>query len=419
MESESMTAEERKKQDEVIRADFPLLSGKYREVAYLDSAATSQKPRIVTLAEREFYEEYNANPLRGLYELSVEATDRYEEAREAVRRFIHAAYAEEIVFTRNCTEGLNLAAYAYAMNTIREGDEILVTILEHHSNFLPWLNAAKRQGGKVNFLECDESGLITEEAFRRALTPRTKIVAMTHVSNVIGRENDIALFARIAHEKGAVFVLDGAQSVPHLPVDVKTLDVDFLAFSGHKMLGPMGIGVLYGKKELLEKMDPFLYGGEMIETVTREGATYAELPHKFEAGTVNAAGAYGLARAIEYIENIGFDVIREREDYLTRYAYEKLRRNPYITILGSDDPAEHHGILTFSLEGVHPHDIAAILDAEGICIRAGHHCAQPLLKFLGVPSTARASLAFYNTTEEIDRLADALETMRSKLGYGV
>lgn len=414
-----MTAEERKKQDEVIRADFPLLSGKYREVAYLDSAATSQKPRIVTLAEREFYEEYNANPLRGLYELSVEATDRYEEAREAVRRFIHAAYAEEIVFTRNCTEGLNLVAYAYAMNMIREGDEILVTILEHHSNFLPWLNAAKRQGGKVNFLECDESGLITEEAFRRVLTPRTKIVAMTHVSNVIGRENDIALFARIAHEKGAVFVLDGAQSVPHLPVDVKSLDVDFLAFSGHKMLGPMGIGVLYGKKELLEKMDPFLYGGEMIETVTREGATYAELPHKFEAGTVNAAGAYGLARAIEYIEKIGFDVIREREDFLTEYAYEKLRKNPHVTILGSENPAEHHGILTFSLEGVHPHDIAAILDAEGICIRAGHHCAQPLLKFLGVPSTARASLAFYNTTEEIDRLADALETMRSKLGYGV
>lgn len=418
MENEMMTAQERKKQDEAIRADFPLLTGKYAEYAYLDSAATSQKPRVVIDAEREFYEEYNANPLRGLYELSVEATDRYEEAREAVRRFLHASSAEEIIFTRNCTESLNLVAYAYAMNTLREGEEILVTILEHHSNFLPWLNVAKRQGGRVNFLECDESGLITEEAFRSALTPQTKIVAMTQVSNVIGRENDIALFARIAHENGAIFVADGAQSVPHLPVDVKALDVDFLAFSGHKMLGPMGIGALYGKKELLDKMDPFLYGGEMIETVTRTGATYAELPHKFEAGTVNAAGAHGLAKAIEYIEKIGFDVIREREDYLTEYAYEKLKANPYVTILGSKNPAEHHGILTFSLEGVHPHDIAAILDAEKICIRAGHHCAQPLLKFLRQPSTARASLAFYNTAEEIDRLADALETMRGKLGFG-
>lgn len=414
-----MTAQERKKQDAAIRADFPLLSGKYAEYAYLDSAATSQKPRTVVDAEREFYEEFNANPLRGLYQLSVEATDRYEEAREAVRSFIHAASTEEIVFTRNATESLNLVAYAYAMNTLKEGEEILVTILEHHSNFLPWLNAAKKCGGKVNFLECDESGLITEEAFRTALTPQTRIVAMTHVSNVIGRENDIAFFARIAHENGAVFVADGAQSVPHLPVDVKALDVDFLAFSGHKMLGPMGIGVLYGKRELLEKTDPFLYGGEMIETVTRTGATYAELPHKFEAGTVNAAGAYGLSKAIQYIEKIGFETIQEREEYLTKYAFEKLRQNEFVRILGSEDPSQHHGILTFELEGVHPHDIAAILDAEKICIRAGHHCAQPLLRFLGTPSTARASLAFYNTAEEIDRLAEALSSMRGKLGYEV
>ncbi len=397
-----------------IRADFPLLTGEY---AYLDSAATSQKPQVVIDAEKEFYEKYNANPLRGLYELSVEATERYEEAREAVREFIGAASTEEIIFTRNATESLNLVAYSYAMSKLQEGDEILVTILEHHSNFLPWLNAAKRCGAKVNFLECDGQGRITEEAFRAALTERTVLVAMTQISNVLGCENDIKRFAAIAHEQGAVFVTDGAQSVPHIPVNVRELDVDFLAFSGHKMLGPMGIGVLYGKRKLLDKMPPFLYGGEMIETVTRTGSTYAELPHKFEAGTVNAAGAYGLSKAIAYIRQIGFDAIREREDAMTQYAFKRLRENPYVTILGSEDPADHHGILTFQVEGVHPHDVSAILDESKVCVRAGHHCAQPLLKYLQVPSTTRASLAFYNTTEEIDRLAEALGTVRRKLGY--
>ena len=250
-----MTDAERRQQDEAIRADFPLLSG---EFAYLDNAATSQKPKSVIEAEREFYEEYNANPLRGLYKLSVEATDKYEASREAVRAFIHAGSTEEIIFTRNATESLNLVAYTYCMDQLQEGDEVLVTILEHHSNFLPWLNAARQKGAKVNFLECDGTGLITEEAFRDALTSHTRLVAMTQISNVIGRENDVRSYARIAHENGAVFVVDGAQSVPHIPVDVKALDVDFLAFSGHKMLGPMGIGVLYGKKELLDEMPPFL-----------------------------------------------------------------------------------------------------------------------------------------------------------------
>ncbi|MBR1853178.1 MAG: SufS family cysteine desulfurase [Lachnospiraceae bacterium] len=397
-----------------IRADFPLLAGEY---VYLDSAATSQKPQVVVEAEKEFYEIYNANPLRGLYELSVEATERYEEAREAVREFIGAKSTEEIIFTRNATESLNLVAYSYAMSRLQEGDEILVTILEHHSNFLPWLNAAKRCGAKVNFLECDRQGRITEEAFREALTGRTVLVAMTQISNVLGCENDIKTFAAIAHEQGAVFVADGAQSVPHIPVNVRELDVDFLVFSGHKMLGPMGVGVLYGKREWLDKMPPFLYGGEMIETVTRTGATYAELPHKFEAGTVNAAGAYGLAKAIAYIRELGFDAIKEREDYLTDYAFRRLRENPYVTILGSEDPAEHHGILTFKLEGVHPHDVSAILDENKVCVRAGHHCAQPLLKYLQVPSTTRASLAFYNTTEEIDRFVETLGTVRRRLGY--
>ena len=409
-----MTDAERRQQDEAIRADFPLLSG---EFAYLDNAATSQKPKSVIEAEREFYEEYNANPLRGLYKLSVEATDKYEASREAVRAFIHAGSTEEIIFTRNATESLNLVAYTYCMDQLQEGDEVLVTILEHHSNFLPWLNAARQKGAKVNFLECDGTGLITEEAFRDALTSHTRLVAMTQISNVIGRENDVRSYARITHENGAVFVVDGAQSVPHIPVDVKALDVDFLAFSGHKMLGPMGIGVLYGKKELLDEMPPFLYGGEMIETVTRTGATYAELPHKFEAGTVNAAWAYGLSKAIEYIGHIGFDTIMEREDFLTDYAMKRLRENPYITVLGSENPNEHHGILTFKLEGVHPHDIAAILDEGNVYVRAGHHCAQPLLKFLKVLSTARASLAFYNTTADIDRFVEALSTIRGRLGY--
>ena len=331
---------DRKEQDKRIREAFPLLSESYPEYAYLDSAATSQKPRAVIEAEKNFYEKYNANPLRGLYQLSVAATDAYEQSREKVRDFLHATSCEEIIFTRNATEGLNLVAYAYGLDKLQEGDEILVSILEHHSNFLPWHSIAKRCGATVRFLECDKEGRITEEAFKEALTSKTRIVAMTHVSNVIGRENDIALFAKLAHEVGAIFVADAAQSVAHMPVDVKALDVDFLALSGHKMLGPMGIGVLYGKKALLEKMSPFLFGGEMIETVTRQGATYAPLPHKYEAGTVNAAGAYGLAAAIDYLNQIGFDVIREREEVLMRHALKRLQENRYVKILGSQDPQE-------------------------------------------------------------------------------
>ncbi|MBR1770787.1 MAG: cysteine desulfurase [Lachnospiraceae bacterium] len=409
-----MQTEERRQQDHKIRKDFPLLT---EDIAYLDSAATAQKPETVIDAEAVFYKQYNANPLRGLYQLSVEATNRYEEARECVRAFIGAASTEEIIFTRNATESLNLVAYSYGMHVLREGDEILVSIMEHHSNFLPWLQVAQSSGAQVRFVECDGQGRITEERFRAALTPRTKLVAMTQISNVLGCLNDIALFARIAHENGAVFVADGAQSVPHIPVDVQALDVDFLAFSGHKMLGPMGIGVLYGKRALLQQMPPFLYGGEMIEKVTRTGATYAELPHKFEAGTVNAAGAYGLQKAIEYMQQIGLETIQEREAFLTQYAYAKLRETPYVTIFGADDPAEHHGILTFRLEGAHPHDVAAILSDSGVCVRAGHHCAQPLLQHLGVSSTTRASLAFYNTTEEIDRFVEVLQTVRRKLGH--
>ncbi|MBP3878941.1 MAG: cysteine desulfurase [Lachnospiraceae bacterium] len=399
-----------------IRRNFPLIEA-HPEIAYLDNAATSQKPAAVLMREKVFYEQENANPLRGLYALSVAATDAYENAREAVRRFIGAGSTEEIVFTRNATESLNLAAYCVSDLLLHEGDEILITIMEHHSNLLPWQQAAKRKGAFLRFIECGADGLITEESFRKAVTPKTKIVAMTQISNVLGVRNDVGKFAAIAHENGAVFVCDGAQSVPHIPVDVRDLDVDFLAFSGHKMLGPMGIGVLYGKKELLSEMQPFLYGGEMIEYVTRESATYAPLPHRFEAGTVNAAGAAGLHEAIRFYEKTGFDAIVSREEALSRYAMKRLKEIPYLRLLGPERAEDHNGIFTFTMEGVHPHDIAAILDADGVCIRAGHHCAQPLLAHLRTRSTVRASLAFYNTEEEIDRLAASLSEVRRKMGY--
>ena len=323
-----------------IRKDFPLFQN-YPNVAYLDNAATTQRPESVLLAEKRFYEEANANPLRGLYELSQKATDIYEDAREIVRAFIGARSTEEIVFTRNSTESLNLIAYSYG-SLLQEGDEIAISVLEHHSNLIPWQQLAKKKRLKLQWIEIDENGRITEDAFRKALSEKTKLVSMTLISNVLGTRNDVKKFARIAHEVGAVFVCDGAQGVPHVPVDVNDLGVDFLAFSGHKMLGPMGIGVLYGKKELLEKMPPFLYGGEMIEYVSKNDATWAELPHKFEAGTVNGAGAAGLAAAIQYYENIGFEQIVKREEELGELTFRTLSEIPHVTILGAKDAASHH-----------------------------------------------------------------------------
>ena len=398
-----------------IRKDFPVLQNP--NLIYLDNSATSQKPYDVIRAVTDFYEKCNANPLRGLYELAQTATEKYEASREKVRRFIHAKSTEEIIFTRNATESLNLVAYSYGTMALKPGDEILVSIMEHHSDMLPWQQAAQRTGAVVKYLECDQQGKITEEKLRDAITDRTKIVAITQVSNVLGVKNDMKTFAKVCHEKGIVIVADGAQSVPHMPVDVQDLDVDFLAFSGHKMLGPMGIGVLYGKKEHLEKMPPFLTGGEMIESVTRDGAVFAELPHKFEAGTVNAGGAVGLAAAIDYIENIGFDKIQKREDDLTALAMQEIQKIPFVHVLGDTDPAGHHGIITFTVDGVHPHDIAAILDADHIAVRAGHHCAQPLHKHLGVMSSTRASLMFYNTEEEIFKFTESLKKIRRMMGY--
>lgn len=398
------------------RNDFPLLM--QNKIIYIDNAATSQRPQCVIDAEGDFYKNYNANPLRGLYSLSVEATEVYENAREAVRKFIGAEKSNEIIFTRNTTESLNLVAYSYGLSNVKKGDEIVVSIMEHHSDLLPWQMVAKTCGAELKFIECAKDGSIDLEKVKELITSRTKIVAMTQVSNVLGREYPVKEIAKLAHEKGAVMVVDGAQSTPHMRVDVTDLDADFFAFSGHKLLAPMGIGVLYGKEELLEKMPPFLSGGEMIDSVTRTSAVYAELPHKFEAGTVNAAGAAGLKAAIDYIEKVGFDYIGEREIALTSRAIEKMKKIPHVNIIGSENADEHTGIVTFTIDNVHPHDISEILAADGIAVRAGHHCAQPLLTHLGLNSTTRASFAFYNTEDEVDKFTDSIATIRERMGYG-
>ena len=398
------------------KKNFPIFRT-YPDLVYIDNSATTQKPKAVLDAMQKYYEEENANPLRGLYDLAVKATDAYENARLAVKDFIGAKSVKEIIFTRNTSESLNLVAYSYGRMAIGEGDEILSTVSEHHSNMLPWQILAKEKNATLRYLEPTEEGEYTVEALKRALTPKTKIFAIAQVSNVFGRVNPIKEFARVCHENGTIIVCDGAQSVPHMKTDVIDLDVDFLAFSSHKMMGPMGIGVLYGKEELLKKMPPFLAGGEMIEYVTLEGATYARLPHKFEAGTVNAGGAVGLRAAIEYYDRIGFDVIEKKEAELTKLMVGEMLKIPHIHIIGSQRPEEHQGIVTFRVDDVHPHDVAAMLDADGICIRAGHHCAQPLHKFLGNPSSARASLAFYNDESDVTRFIESLKTLRARMGY--
>ena len=398
------------------RKDFPLLMA--QDIAYLDNAATAQRPQCVLDAVRRFYCEQNANPLRGLYPLSIAATDAYENAREAVRRFLNAKSTAEIVFTRNTTEGLNLVAYSYGLSHIRAGDEVVVSILEHHSDLLPWQMVCRQTGASLKFLDCEPDGSLDLNKAEALITDRTKLVAVTHVSNVIGRVNPIRQLADMAHKHGAVLVVDGAQSTPHIPVDVQALDADFLAFSGHKVYGPMGIGVLYGKRALLEEMPPFLTGGEMIESVSREGAVFAELPHKFEAGTVNAAGAAGLHAAIDYVQSVGFEAMHRQELALTQRTLAGMADMPHIHVIGSDKPEEHNGIVTFTVEGVHPHDVSEILACDGVDVRAGHHCAQPLLQHLGYSATVRASFAFYNTENEVDRLLQSLSTIRERMGYG-
>ena len=398
------------------RQDFPLL--RENPIVYLDSAATAQHPDVVIEAEMEFYRKYNANPLRGLYSLGIEATDRYEGARECVAKFIHAASAKEIIFTRNATESLNLVAYSYGLSHLQKGDEIVVSILEHHSNQLPWRMVAEKTGAVVKYLECDRQGHISDADLQAAFSEKTKLVAVTQVSNVLGIRTPIDKIVALARKSGAVVVLDAAQSTPHMEVDVQKLGVDFLAFSGHKLMAPMGIGVLYGRKELLSEMPPFLTGGEMIQTVTRDKVVYAELPHKFEAGTVNGAGAWALAAAIRYLQEVGYEQIQKQELLLTTQLMDGLKKVPHVQIQGSPDPKEHCGIVSFTIDGVHPHDISSILDADGIAVRAGHHCAQPLMQQIGVMSTTRASMYFYNTEEDIEKLLASVQTIRRRMGYG-
>ncbi|MCR5216286.1 MAG: SufS family cysteine desulfurase [Lachnospiraceae bacterium] len=398
---------------ESIRGDFPLIAS--HPLAYLDNAATTQKPAAVLKAMEEYYEKSNANPFRGVYELSEEATTAYEHARSVVADFIHAKRSEEIVFTRNASESLNLVAYSYGRKMLKPGDEIVVSVMEHHSNFLPWKMVAEETGATLVALNPNPDGEITKESLS-VIGPKTKLVAITQVSNVFGRPNDIAAITSLAHQYGAVVVVDGAQSVPHMPVDVQALDADFLAFSGHKMFAPMGIGVLYGRMELLEAMPPFMRGGEMIEIVHWDRVTYAPVPHKFEAGTVNAGGAVALAAAMEYMKSIGWDTIMKQEEALTRRAVEGLLAIPHVRLVGSEDPSMHQGIVTFLVEGVHPHDIASILDSKQIAVRAGHHCAWPLMDYLGIHSTCRASFAVYNTMEEVDRFLEAVAGLRTAMG---
>ena len=398
------------------KKDFPLLR-EHRDIIYFDNAATSQKPDCVIKAEEDFYTQHNANPLRGSYPLSVEATDIYENSRIKVQKFINAASNREIIFTRNSTESLNLIAYSYGLTNVNTGDKVLVSGMEHHSNMLPWQMVTKVKGAELEYIECADDGSVDLESIKEQITENTKIVAITQVSNVLGRVNPIKEIAKLAHEKGAVIVVDGTRSIPHMRVDVQDLDADFFVFSGHKIFGPMGIGVLYGKEKLLDAMPPFLTGGEMIDSVRRDGATYAELPHKFEAGTVNARGAAGLAAALDYVDSIGYEEMQKREEEVIRYVMEGMKKIPHVHILGSQDPKEHLGIVSFAVDGVHPHDVNEILIADGICIRAGHHCAQPLLNSLGYNSTARRSFMFYNTIREGEKFLKSLATVREKMGY--
>ena len=400
--------------DKNFLKDFPILRSKMngQPLAYLDNAATTQKPESVVRSICGYYGGCNANPHRGVYELSVKATKVYEDARRKVADFLHAGSPKEIIFTKNATESLNLIAYSYGLNNLRGGDEILITIAEHHSNLVPWQRVARATGATLNYIYLSADGNLSAEEIEKKLTRRTKILAVTQISNVLGLVNDVKTLAARAHEVGAVVVVDGAQSVPHIPVDVQDLDADFLVFSGHKMLSPMGIGVLYGKKKILEEMPPFLSGGDMIEYVEEQATTFAELPQKFEAGTQNVGGAAGLSAAIDYLRGVGFAQIERIERELTAYAIAELKKIPYVELYGCD--AENKiGLVTFNVKDVHPHDVATILDAAGVAIRAGHHCAQPLMKFLGQNATCRASFYFYNTRRDVERLVEAIQTVRS------
>lgn len=394
---------------EAVRKDFPILNQIVNDepLVYLDNAATTQKPRQVLRAITDYYENDNANVHRGVHTLAERATAAYEAARERVRSFIHAASTKEVLFTRGTTTGLNWVA-RYAESVLQPGDEVLISVMEHHSNTIPWQEACKKTGARLIYAYLKD-GMLDLADFRSKLTEKTRFVALAHVSNVLGMVNPIKEIAELVHQTNALLVVDGAQSVPHIKIDVQGLDVDFFAFSGHKMLGPTGIGVLYGKKELLEQMSPVEFGGEMIDFVYEQEATWKELPWKFEAGTPNIAGAIGLAVAIDYLDKIGMETVHQYEQELIAYVFPKLQAVEGLTIYGSEDLTQRSGVISFNLAGLHPHDVATALDYEGVAVRAGHHCAQPLLSYLGVSATVRASFYLYNTKADCDKLVEALQ----------
>ena len=401
-----------------IRSDFPILNQEINgnPLVYLDSAATSQKPVQVIEALKNYYEFENSNVHRGVHTLGNRATDAYEGAREKVRQFINAKSTEEVIFTRGTTNGLNMVALSYGRANVSEGDEIVITYMEHHSNLIPWQQLAKATGATLKYIDMQEDGTLDLADVEKAITDKTKIVSATFASNVLGTHNPVKEIAAIAHKHGAVMVVDGAQGVPHFHTDVQDLDCDFLAFSGHKMCGPTGIGVLYGKKEHLEKMEPAEFGGEMINFVGLQDSTWADLPAKFEAGTPIIAGAIGLGAAIDYLNEIGMDNIIAHEQMLSTYALEQLSTIEGLEIYGPQDPTKRSGLVTFNIEGVHPHDLATVLDSKGIAVRAGHHCAQPLMKWLNCVATARASFYVYNTKEDIDKLVAGVRFAKEYFG---
>jgi cysteine desulfurase/selenocysteine lyase len=397
-----------------IREDFPVLERRVngKPLVYFDNAATSQKPRAVIEAVNRYYTEYNANIHRGIHKLAEEATLAFEEAREKVAKFINANRTEEVVFVRNTTEAINSVAYSWGRANIRSGDKIVLTIMDHHSNIVPWQQLAQEKNAKIEFVKIDEEGRLRLDEIREMIDDGTKLVCLAHASNVLGTINPVGEIAKIAHTHGAIVVVDAAQSVPHMRIDVKEMDCDFMAFSGHKMLGPTGIGVLYGKRRHLEDMPPFLCGGEMIKEVHTSGATWNELPYKFEAGTPNMAGAIGLGAAVDYLNKIGMEKIREHDMGITTCALSRMEQVKGLTIYGSRDVKQRVGVISFNLGDIHAHDLASILDEEGVAIRSGHNCAQPLMEFLNIPAVARASFYIYNTKEEVDIFINVLEKAR-------
>lgn len=403
---------------EAIRKDFPILERMIRgkKLVYLDSAATSQKPRQVIDAISRYYREYNANVHRGIHTLSDESTDAYEQARLKVARFIKAPSSDGVIFVRNTTEAINLVALGWARKALGPGDEIALTRMEHHSNLIPWQMVARETGAKLKFIALRVDGTVNMDSAAEVIGEKTRVVAVSHMSNVLGTINPVKELARLAHQHGALILVDGAQSVPHMPVDVRDLECDFLAFSGHKMLAPTGIGVLWGREELLREMDPFMGGGSMILEVSCETATWNDLPYKFEAGTPNVSGAIGLGVAIDYLSALGMENVREHDVEITSYALQQLKQMKDLLIFGPMDPSIRGGVIGFNFIDVHAHDVGTILDQDGVAIRAGHHCCQPLMTWLSVPATARASFYIYNTKEEVDVLVQSLARAKEMLG---